>query len=85
MYNMYIYMYIYYTYIYIYTYTSTPQQNNYERLNHNPSTTKNEIVNKIIKRFHKENIYIYVIDTHTLCRVGKKFFFGRKELKGDNL
>ena len=84
-------MYIYYTYIYIYTYTSTPQQNNYERLNHNPSTTKNEIVNKIIKIFHKEKIYIYIyiyiyiIDTHTLCRVGKKFFFGRKELKGDNL
>ena len=28
----------------------------YKRLNHNPTTTNNETVNKIIKRFHKENL-----------------------------
>ena len=29
---------------------------NYKRLNHNSTTTNNETVNKIIKRFHKENL-----------------------------
>ena len=29
---------------------------NYKRLNHNPNTTNNDTVNKIIKRFHKENL-----------------------------
>ena len=29
---------------------------NYKRLNHNPTTTNNETVKKIIKRFHKENL-----------------------------
>ena len=48
MYNIYIYMYIY---IYI-----LHSKKNYERLNHNPTTTKNETVNKIIKRFHKEKL-----------------------------
>ena len=28
---------------------------NYKRLNHNPTTTNNKTVNKLIKRFHKEN------------------------------
>ena len=40
-------------YIYIYILHS---KKNYERLNHNPTTTKNETVNKIIKRFHKEKL-----------------------------
>ena len=29
---------------------------NYKRLNHNPTTTNNEAVSKIIKRFHNENL-----------------------------
>ena len=29
---------------------------NYKRLNHNPTTTNIDTVNKIIKRFHKENL-----------------------------
>ena len=29
---------------------------NYKRLYHNPTTTNNDTVNKIIKRFHKENL-----------------------------
>ena len=29
---------------------------NYKRLNHNPTTSNNETLNKIIKRFHKENL-----------------------------
>ena len=29
---------------------------NYKRLNHNLTTTNNETVNKIMKRFHKENL-----------------------------
>ena len=29
---------------------------NYKRLNRNPTTTNNETVNKIIKRFYKENL-----------------------------
>ena len=29
---------------------------NYKRLNHNPTTNNNDTVNKIIKRFHKENL-----------------------------
>ena len=29
---------------------------NYKRLNHNPTTTNNDTFNKIIKRFHKENL-----------------------------
>ena len=29
---------------------------NYKRLNHNPTTNKNDTVNAIIKRFHKENL-----------------------------
>ena len=29
---------------------------NYKRLNHNPTTTSNDTVNKIIKKFHKENL-----------------------------
>ena len=29
---------------------------NHKRLNHNPTTSNNETVNKIIKRFHKENL-----------------------------
>ena len=28
----------------------------YKRLNHNQTTTNNDTVNKIIKRFHKENL-----------------------------
>ena len=28
----------------------------YKRLNHNPTTTNNDTVNKIIKSFHKENL-----------------------------
>ena len=29
---------------------------NYKRLNHNPTTANNETVNKIIKKFHEENL-----------------------------
>ena len=29
---------------------------NYRRLNHNPTTTNNDIVNKIMKRFYKKKL-----------------------------